>query len=149
MYEWPTFRFIIEHIPNWKLNRAKHPHLTAEEKIIMQCPNCAIPLMMTERKGIEIDFCTQCRGVWLDRGELDKIIEVSLSEVPDSSPEPERRTESYRAAKSDKSRQYVAERRDRDRDRYRDRYRDDDRDRGRYRHKKPKSTLHQLFDLFD
>ncbi len=43
----------------------------------MQCPKCAIPLNMAERCGIEIDYCPQCRGVWLDRGELDKIIERS------------------------------------------------------------------------
>ena len=47
----------------------------------MDCPNCKTTnLMMTERLGIEIDYCPQCRGVWLDRGELDKIIERS-SEV--------------------------------------------------------------------
>ncbi|WP_300160670.1 zf-TFIIB domain-containing protein [Solidesulfovibrio sp.] len=43
----------------------------------MQCPKCAIPLHMAERCGIEIDYCQQCRGVWLDRGELDKIVERS------------------------------------------------------------------------
>ena len=43
----------------------------------MKCPTCNIPLVMTERSGIEIDYCPQCRGVWLDRGELDKIIERS------------------------------------------------------------------------
>jgi uncharacterized protein len=41
----------------------------------MQCPNCRIDLQMTERHGVEIDYCPRCRGVWLDRGELDKIIE--------------------------------------------------------------------------
>ena len=41
----------------------------------MQCPNCATQLTMSERQGIEIDYCPSCRGVWLDRGELDKIIE--------------------------------------------------------------------------
>lgn len=46
----------------------------------MKCPVCtATDLMMTERSGIEIDYCPQCRGVWLDRGELDKIIERSVS----------------------------------------------------------------------
>jgi Zn-finger nucleic acid-binding protein len=40
-------------------------------------PACAIELKMAERTGIEIDYCPQCRGVWLDRGELDKIIERS------------------------------------------------------------------------
>lgn len=46
----------------------------------MLCPHCKIPLAMADRKGIEIDYCTQCRGVWLDRGELDKIIELSVAE---------------------------------------------------------------------
>ena len=42
----------------------------------MNCPHCAnVGLVMTERSGIEIDYCPACRGVWLDRGELDKIIE--------------------------------------------------------------------------
>jgi hypothetical protein len=42
----------------------------------MKCPICKDPdLVMTERQNIEIDYCPQCRGVWLDRGELDKIIE--------------------------------------------------------------------------
>ena len=43
----------------------------------MKCPTCAIDLVMSERQGIEIDYCPTCRGVWLDRGELDKIIERS------------------------------------------------------------------------
>ena len=41
------------------------------------CPTCRVNLVMSERQGIEIDYCPQCRGVWLDRGELDKIIERS------------------------------------------------------------------------
>lgn len=43
----------------------------------MKCPNCQVNLVMSERSGIEIDYCPECRGVWLDRGELDKIIERS------------------------------------------------------------------------
>ncbi|WP_380872278.1 hypothetical protein ACFB49_32230 [Sphingomonas sp. DBB INV C78] len=43
----------------------------------MPCPVCRVPLVMSERQGVEIDYCPQCRGVWLDRGELDKIIERS------------------------------------------------------------------------
>ena len=43
----------------------------------MKCPLCNVDLQMTERSGVEIDFCPQCHGVWLDRGELDKIIEIS------------------------------------------------------------------------
>ena len=46
----------------------------------MKCPVCSdVNLVMSERQSIEIDYCPQCRGVWLDRGELDKIIERSLS----------------------------------------------------------------------
>ena len=41
----------------------------------MDCPVDGTTLQMSERQGIEIDYCPQCRGVWLDRGELDKIIE--------------------------------------------------------------------------
>ena len=41
------------------------------------CPNCRADLVMSERRGVEIDYCPKCRGVWLDRGELDKIIERS------------------------------------------------------------------------
>ena len=44
----------------------------------MQCPVCpSATLVMSDRQGIEIDYCPQCRGVWLDRGELDKIIDRS------------------------------------------------------------------------
>lgn len=46
----------------------------------MYCPICkSVNLVMSERHGIEIDYCPQCRGIWLDRGELDKIIDRSLS----------------------------------------------------------------------
>lgn len=44
------------------------------------CPHCRVDLVMSERQGIEIDYCPKCRGVWLDRGELDKIIERSAAE---------------------------------------------------------------------
>ena len=46
----------------------------------MKCPNCNASLVMSDRNGIEIDYCPDCRGVWLDRGELDKIIERSSQE---------------------------------------------------------------------
>lgn len=48
----------------------------------MPCPVCAVPLVMSERQGVEIDYCPQCRGIWLDRGELDKIIERSARDAP-------------------------------------------------------------------
>ncbi|MDQ3801095.1 MAG: zf-TFIIB domain-containing protein, partial [Acidobacteriota bacterium] len=43
----------------------------------MNCPVCNVQLTIAERQGVEIDYCPRCRGVWLDRGELDKIIERS------------------------------------------------------------------------
>lgn len=48
----------------------------------MKCPNCDETLVMTERQGVEIDYCPKCRGVWLDKGELDKIIEKTQENVP-------------------------------------------------------------------
>jgi len=44
----------------------------------MLCPSCQVPLVTMMRHDVEIDFCPQCRGVWLDRGELDKIIAHSI-----------------------------------------------------------------------
>jgi Zn-finger nucleic acid-binding protein len=53
------------------------------------CPVCRVDLVMSERQNIEIDYCPKCRGVWLDRGELDKIIERSAAEAqPVSQPNP-------------------------------------------------------------
>ena len=55
------------------------------------CPACRTDLVMSERQGIEIDYCPKCRGLWLDRGELDKIIERSASQPqpqPHSAPQP-------------------------------------------------------------
>lgn len=47
----------------------------------MKCPHCpTATLVITERSGIEIDYCPQCRGVWLDRGELDKLLERAQNE---------------------------------------------------------------------
>ena len=47
----------------------------------MKCPQCSVNLVMSDRQGIEIDYCPDCRGVWLDRGELDKLIERSNAQV--------------------------------------------------------------------
>ena len=55
----------------------------------MPCPVCRTGLTMSERQGIEIDYCPNCRGVWLDRGELDKIIERSAA-TPARPPEQNR-----------------------------------------------------------
>ncbi|MFC4140393.1 MULTISPECIES: zf-TFIIB domain-containing protein [unclassified Microbacterium] len=55
----------------------------------MQCPTDGTTLVMSERSGIEIDYCPQCRGVWLDRGELDKIIERSMAAPQPAAYQPE------------------------------------------------------------
>jgi Zn-finger nucleic acid-binding protein len=72
----------------------------------MKCPNDSATLVMSDRSGVEIDYCPECRGVWLDRGELDKIIERASS-VQDAAPrqssrEPERdrSNQSYGAPQS-------------------------------------------------
>lgn len=60
----------------------------------MKCPVCKTPdLLMSERQGIEIDYCPSCRGIWLDRGELDKIIDKSMSQ--DLKNAPSHSTQSY------------------------------------------------------
>ena len=52
----------------------------------MNCPIDGSELKITDRQGIEIDYCPQCRGVWLDRGELDKIIERTVPQVTQPPP---------------------------------------------------------------
>jgi len=114
----------------------------------MKCPTCTDDrLVMTERSGIEIDYCPACRGVWLDRGELDKIIERSLAgspTVPPPVPGPTRLDDRD-------VRQPVQSARDDDRydrDRFDDDRFDDDRDGGGRRPKKRRESLFsELFDF--
>jgi uncharacterized protein len=65
----------------------------------MPCPLCKIPLALSDREGIEIDYCPQCRGVWLDRGELDKIIARSTDDAPAAprqpAPQPQAQAPTY------------------------------------------------------
>jgi len=93
----------------------------------MQCPVCdGVALVMSERQGIEVDYCPKCRGVWLDRGELDKIIERSAAE-PAARREPEYRAERPRQY-DERPRHY------------------DERDE-RHRHGKRRGLLGDLFDF--
>ncbi len=97
----------------------------------MKCPVDGATLVMSERSGVEIDYCPQCRGVWLDRGELDKIVERAVPPVHLQEPAREVRREEPRDVRRD--------------DDYRGDYRrhdDDD-----YRRKKRKNSL--LGDIFD
>jgi Zn-finger nucleic acid-binding protein len=95
----------------------------------MKCPNCQVNLVMTDRSGIEIDYCPECRGVWLDRGELDKIIERSAPAAAPVAPPP-----AARPAPQERSYHDRDDRRDYDRDDY------------KYK-KKPKSLLGDIFDF--
>lgn len=69
----------------------------------MKCPRCETPLTISDRQGIEIDFCPQCRGVWLDRGELDKIVERASRYVDRDDDDDDRRE---RPRHYDSDRQY-------------------------------------------
>lgn len=68
----------------------------------MKCPVCTTEnLVMSDRQGIEIDYCPHCRGVWLDRGELDKIIERSVAmpaQQPVEVPQPRYREPEYQTS---------------------------------------------------
>ncbi|MCC6360121.1 MAG: zf-TFIIB domain-containing protein [Phycisphaerales bacterium] len=57
----------------------------------MKCPKCQTGLTIADRQGVEIDFCPNCRGVWLDRGELDKIIDRAGAYSGGPPPVPSRR----------------------------------------------------------
>lgn len=106
----------------------------------MQCPVCTnTQLVMSERQGIEIDYCPQCRGVWLDRGELDKIIERSATAAapaPASVPAPE-----------GFGRQATGPQRDERTYARHDHYRDDDHYKSGYHQRKKKGFLGELFDF--
>ncbi|GAA2078093.1 zf-TFIIB domain-containing protein [Aeromicrobium tamlense] len=93
----------------------------------MKCPNDATTLVMSERSGVEIDYCPECRGVWLDRGELDKILERAEQDAT-------------RTAAPQRDDRYAPRPSYDDRDR---RY--DDRSSG-YRGKKKSHWLGELFD---
>jgi Zn-finger nucleic acid-binding protein len=93
----------------------------------MLCPIDGQPLVMTDRSGVEIDYCPKCRGVWLDRGELDKIIDRA---TPASAPAPQPQTGAAPFTMAQPQGQ---------------RYRDDDDD--SYKKKRKGSLLGELFDF--
>ena len=106
----------------------------------MKCPVDGAQLVMTERSGVEIDYCPQCRGVWLDRGELDKIIDrasppVALQEPGREAPRPDHR-EPLRG-----------DYREPPRGEYRGDYRPSQHGDDYYKKKKKKSFLDDIFDF--
>lgn len=76
----------------------------------MKCPNDSATLVMSERAGVEIDYCPECRGVWLDRGELDKILDRAQVEAARSVVSPAAQTQdvhySTRPSDDDRDRRY-------------------------------------------
>jgi Zn-finger nucleic acid-binding protein len=104
--------------------------------IDMKCPVCKTPdLLMSEREGIEIDYCATCRGVWLDRGELDKL----LARVEENAlAESRRHAPRERGDYAERERRAEWGTRDEAYDGHRDR---------RHTHRKKKSLLGELFDF--
>jgi Zn-finger nucleic acid-binding protein len=102
----------------------------------MKCPVDDTPLSISSREGIEIDFCPECRGVWLDRGELDKIIERASGPLAPTAG-------AVRGDDRYESRRYEDRRHD-DRDDDGRRYDDGHGDR---RRRKKRSFLEDIFDF--
>ncbi len=124
----------------------------------MKCPVDNETLLMTQRDGVEIDYCPKCRGVWLDRGELDKIIEKSVSSATPPvqlTPPPEAQPQPTAYAQPPAQPQYQDRREPRYDDRREPRYDDrdnrrryDDDDDHRYgKRKKRESFLSDMFDF--
>ena len=137
----------------------------------MKCPVDGETLVMAERHGVEIDYCPKCRGVWLDRGELDKIIDHATGPMalpdpepapipepqpapmpefappppPQAAPQPRVWQEPYREETHSKGKRYTKDKSRKSKDKRR---RDDDDDR-RYRKKKSwkRSILEEIFDF--
>lgn len=97
----------------------------------MKCPNDGSVLTMSERSGVEIDYCPDCRGVWLDRGERDKILDRVAAETPAAPPAaPPAAQPSYQEPTHQES------------------YRPDSQNRAQG-YRKPKRKEHWLSELFD
>ncbi|MCX6400249.1 MAG: zf-TFIIB domain-containing protein [Propionibacteriales bacterium] len=93
----------------------------------MRCPVDETTLVMSERSGIEIDYCPQCRGVWLDRGELDKIIDRAAQAEPAAPAAPAPRQPEYDGYQTPRQ-QYAPQQQ------------------GHYKKRKKESWLSELFD---
>ncbi len=100
----------------------------------MKCPACDVTLVMADRQGIEIDYCPQCRGVWLDRGELDKIIERSANLAPQVAAPSLQNAPQYQQPRHQPPQYQQHQHRPHQGDDY-------------YKHKKKKNFLDDLFDF--
>ena len=107
----------------------------------MKCPVCKdVTLLMSEKKGVEIDYCPECRGIWLDRGELEKLIEKEETYNREHY-EYKRESKEYRDNKYDDK--YA------ERNRYHDDYDDKYYKNEKYpRRRKKESFMGEIFDIF-
>ena len=112
----------------------------------MKCPVCKdVTLLMSEKHGVEIDYCPQCRGVWLDRGELDKIIQRA-KEIERDYDRGDDRYDSRGYDRDYDRRQYQSRDKDYDRDYRKDKDRYED---SKNKKKKKKSSMFgELFEMF-
>ncbi len=109
----------------------------------MKCPICvSIDLLMSERKGIEIDYCPNCRGVWLDRGELDKFIDCAEQQSSNQWRRSSVSIEPIREPYPRTDQPYNSHDRGREQRDYRD-----ERQHQEYRGKKKESFWSELFDF--
>ncbi len=106
----------------------------------MKCPIDATDLVMSERSGVEIDYCPQCRGIWLDRGELDKIVDRAATEYGRTAPVAPQAPVDDRGRFSDHGR-------DRSFDRGGDRGHDRDYDQRSGKKRRREGFLGELFDF--
>ncbi|MGE0723495.1 MAG: zf-TFIIB domain-containing protein [Alphaproteobacteria bacterium] len=114
---------------------------------LLMCPNCNVSTQSIQRRGIEIDMCPQCRGVWLDRGELEKILEMEQAGVADAEPS---QPPGYAVPRGHPAADRAPDERayrDRDRDHGRGRDWDDDDHGGR--HGRGRRRGFSLMDIFD
>ncbi len=109
----------------------------------MKCPIDGATLLMTNRNGIEIDYCPECRGVWLDRGELDKIIEREEAQMQSYQPQV---SQQERRVTETEPRQVNRKNYDED-DYYQKQKYGDKHDYSHHKKKKPMSFLGDLFEF--
>lgn len=101
----------------------------------MKCPNCNETLLITERHQVEIDYCPSCRGVWLDKGELDKLLAFAAEQNDRTEPSYQERKENYIQEPHQ--------------NRYDDRYKDQKYDQRYSSHQHPRKKKSFLSDFFD
>jgi Zn-finger nucleic acid-binding protein len=106
---------------------------------LLLCPNDNAAMQTIDRDGVQFDMCPTCRGVWLDRGELEKLMAASALAAPAPAPQPPQ-GDAYRSAPPPQQAWGAG---------YGDRDRRDDRDRDHYRQGGYRKKKSSIFDIFD